>query len=79
MTKTGQSTGEAATQLAQWVQTQEQLKAAGADSTSLDLQILPFKDLYVRNGAKYGANSAGMVRWFAELTPDAVSLDEDGH
>ena len=79
MTKTSQSAGETAAQLAQWVQAQEQLKAAGADSSSLDLKISPFKNRYVLNGAKYGANSAGMVRWFAELTPGAAAPDEDSH
>jgi hypothetical protein len=57
---------EIAAQLEQWLQSRERMKASGDDVVHLDLQILPFKTQYVRNGAIYGANSAGMVRWYAE-------------
>ena len=67
------SAAEIATQLADWVQSRDRMKASGDDVVHLDLQILPFKTQYVRNGAIYGANSAGMVRWFAESQPNAMA------
>lgn len=61
---------ETAAQLELWLQTRDRLKANGEDFVQLDQQILPFKTKYVRSGAIYGANSAGMLRWFAEASPD---------
>ena len=72
-TESGQNAGETAARLAQWLQSREQLKAAGQDVSGLDQQILPFKTRYVRSGAIYGANSAGMVRWYAESPSDGMA------
>ena len=72
-TNTEKSAVEIANQLGAWVQSRERMKASGDDVVHLDQQILPFKTKYVRNGAIYGANSAGMVRWFAESQPDMVT------
>jgi hypothetical protein len=56
--------------LEQWLESRERLRASGEDVLLLDQQILPFKNRYVRSGAIYGANSAGMLRWYAEARPD---------
>ena len=68
-----QSAAQIASQLEQWLQSRERMKATGEDVVHLDQQILPFKTQYVRSGAIYGANSAGMVRWFAEARRDAAA------
>jgi hypothetical protein len=65
-----QSAAQIAAQLEQWLQSRERLKGTCADVVHLDLQILPFKKQYVHNGAIFGANSAWMVRWFAEARRD---------
>jgi hypothetical protein len=64
---------EIAVQLEQWLQNRERMKACGDDVVHLDQQILPFKTKYVRSGAIYGANSAGMVRWYAEARRDGLA------
>jgi len=69
----GQSAAQIAAQLEQWLQSRERMKATGEDVVHLDQQILPFKTQYVRNGAIYGANSAGMVRWFSEARRDGAA------
>ena len=61
---------EIAAQLERWLERRERLRASGEDVLSLDQQILPFKNRYVRSGAMYGANSAGMLRWYAEGRSD---------
>lgn len=72
-TNTEKNAVEIANQLAAWVQSRERMKATGEDVVHLDQQILPFKTKYVQNGAIYGANSAGMVRWFAESRLDTAT------
>ena len=69
-TQAGKSAAEIAAQLAQWLESRDRLRASGADVMQLDQQILPFKNRYVRSGAMYGANSAGMLRWYAEGRTD---------
>ena len=69
----GNSPSDFSTRLAQWVQRRDQLNAVGADASSLDQQLLPFKNKYIQGGAIYGANSPGMVRWFAELSLDEMA------
>lgn len=61
-----QSEQEAAQQVAQLVRTRQELKAAGAEFASIDEQIKPYRTLYVKSGARYGGNFAGMLKWFQE-------------
>lgn len=61
-----QTARETALQVEELLRTRHQLKEAGADLTSVDAQIKPFKTIYVRAGASYGANYAGMLKWFHE-------------
>ena len=52
--------------VAELVRTRHQLKAAGEDIASVDQKIKPYKTIYIRAGATYGGNHAGIVKWFNE-------------
>lgn len=65
-TDSDQTARETALRIEELVRTRKQLKAAGADFSSVDAQIKPFKAIYIRAGTSYGGNYAGMVKWFHE-------------
>lgn len=57
---------ETARQVEQLVRTRLELKAAGSDLAAIDEQLRPFRTQYVKAGARYGGNFAGMLQWFQE-------------
>ena len=70
-TESKATASETARQVEALVRDRQQLKAAGADMSSVEQQIKPYKTIYVRAGATYGGNYSGMVKWFNEQAGDA--------
>jgi len=70
-TESKATASETARQVEALVRDRQQLKAAGADMSSVEQQIKPYKTIYVRAGATYGGNYSGMVKWFNEQVGDA--------
>ena len=60
------SASEMALRLAELVRSRQQLEASGGDLSALDQRLTFYKTVYVRAGAIYGGNTAGMLRWFEE-------------
>ena len=70
-TEVNGSAGEMALHLAELVRCRQKLEASGSDLSALDHQLASYKTVYVRAGAIYGGNTAGMLRWFDERAAQA--------
>ncbi len=62
---------ESAQRVAELVRNRLQLESGGSNLSDLDQQLTPYKTMYVRAGAIYGGNTAGMLKWFDERAQSA--------